>query len=77
MKYQSPQWGAIVAAGYAALPKNISIPAMGGNRLVRATYATFDDINPRNGGAIAQAARSFARGTVSIPAMGGAIESDL
>ena len=57
--------------------KHINPRNGGGNRLVRATYATFDDINPRNGGAIAQAARSFARGTVSIPAMGGAIESDL
>ena len=37
MAFQSPQWGAIGYPTATRIPANLSIPAMGGNRVVNTT----------------------------------------
>lgn len=53
MEYQSPRWGAIVKKSLRKIWKEISIPAMGGNRNICLQDLKIMYINPRNGGAIA------------------------
>ena len=52
MEYQSPQWGAIVKKSLRKIWKEISIPAMGGNRNICLQDLKIMYINPRNGRAI-------------------------
>lgn len=54
MEYQSPRWGAIVKKSLRKIWKEISIPAMGGNRNICLQDLKIMYINPRNGGAIDQ-----------------------
>lgn len=75
MEYQSPQLGAIVKKSLRKIWKEISIPAMGGNRNICLQDLKIMYINPRNGGAIAIWKAASGRGVISIPAMGG--NSDL
>lgn len=50
MEYQSPQLGAIVKKSLRKIWKEISIPAMGGNRRGKKIMINEKTINPRNGG---------------------------
>lgn len=71
MEYQSPRWGAIVKKSLRKIWKEISIPAMGGNRNICLQDLKIMYINPRNGGAIVSAYAQIGQLQESIPAMGG------
>ena len=71
MEYQSPQLGAIVKKSLRKIWKEISIPAMGGNRNICLQDLKIMYINPRNGGGNSDLEGGFRQGSHINPRNGG------